>query len=93
MKGERQTRSKPNGQILGIGAQGFGLKVFSGGNGGRIGGGFSWDKDFRKEKETTNAKIRSWRQTTLEAPPAPPAIQGEPHGPHLPADVEWVGGL
>lgn len=72
---------------------GYGLKVFSGGNGGRMGGGFSWDKDFRKEKETTNAKIRSWRQTTLEAPPAPPAIQGEPHGPHLPADVEWVGGL
>ena len=72
---------------------GFGLKVFSGVNGGRMGGGFSWDKDFRKEKETTNAKIRSWRQTTLEAPPAPPAVQGEPHGPHLPADVEWVGGL
>ena len=56
---------------------GFGLKVFSG-NGGRM-GGFSWDKDTRKE--TANAKVRSWRQSTLDS------SQG-----HLPADVEWVGG-
>lgn len=67
---------------------GFGLKVFSG-NGGRM-GGFSWDKDkdssSSSRKETANAKVRSWRQGTLESP--------ADRGHLLPAaDVEWVGGL
>ena len=57
---------------------GFGLKVFSG-NGSRM-GGFSWDKDTTK-KETANAKVRNWRQTTLDSPQERYA-----------ADVEWVGG-
>lgn len=57
---------------------GFGLKVFSG-NGGRM-GGFSWEKDAKKQ--TTNAKVRNWRQHTL----------GSPHGQLPAADVEWVGG-
>ena len=58
---------------------GFGLKVFSG-NGGRV-DGFSWDKDTTR-KETAQAKVRSWRQSTLDSPQA-----------RLPTDVEWVGGL
>ncbi len=60
---------------------GFGLKVFYG-NGGRM-GGLSWDKDTSSStKETANAKVRNWRQSTLDSP----------RRDRLPADVEWVGG-
>ena len=63
---------------------GFGLKVFYG-NGGRM-GGFSWDKDTPStRKETANAKVRNWRQSTLDSP-------RQERRERLPADVEWVGG-
>ena len=63
---------------------GFGLKVFYG-NGGRM-GGFSWDKDTPStRKETANAKVRNWRQSTLDSP-------RQDRRERLPADVEWVGG-
>lgn len=58
---------------------GFGLKVFAS-NASRV-GGFSWDKDNRKE--LANAKVRNWRRNTQAH------LQSKED---LGADVEWVGG-
>ena len=62
---------------------GFGLKVFSSSNTGRMGG---FTKDKTKDKETSfNAKVRSWRDQQQRAQ--------TPHHSRedLGADLEWVG--